>query len=677
MIVKNESKIIERLFDSVRPFIDSYCICDTGSTDDTIEKIRAYGELHKIPGKIMEEPFRDFGYNRTYALQGCYDMPDVDYILLMDADMKLEIKVEDIDEFKRTLTSDVYYMIQGSPSFYNKNIRMLQKNHVYSYKGVTHEYVEIPDGLTISQIEKTDLFINDIGDGGSKENKFRRDITLLTQGLEDEPDNSRYLFYLANSYRDSREYVMAIETYKKRIQKAGWIQEIWHSYYSIGNCYMHMKDYPNAIYYWLQAHNSTPTRIESLYKIVNYYRNVSNHQLAITFYDIAHNIRSLKLYKESLFLEQDVYDYKLEYELSIIGYYCKVPVVHTMSCIMYILNCVTAPISIKKSVLSNYKFYVPTLITNAISTKYTEQLNKNRPEGEVGQEFVTSTPSIWMDDNNLYVNTRYVNYRISSNGAYTDYKGGNYTSDTKIVTKNVLSVFDIREPILKKTNEFIVKYNESYDGLYAGIEDIRLIVKDGIVNFNGNRGISWGNIVIETGVIDMDSHETNTKIATKDGIYNVEKNWVFTDNSSMNVIYQWYPLTIGHYHNDVVDADNQPRTTFTTIKTIQTPQFFTLLRGSTNGVIIGDDIWIITHLVSDENRRYYYHVMVILDKTTYELKNYSVPFSFEKNKIEYTLGFVYLEQDNQFLIGYSTNDSTTNYMAVSKTYIETLLCSSE
>ena len=54
-----------------------------------------------------------------------------------------------------------------------------------------------------------------------------------------------------------------------------------------------------------------------------------------------------------------------------------------------------------------------------------------------------------------------------------------------------------------------------------------------------------------------------------------------------------------------------------------------------------------------------------------------MPFSFEKNKIEYTLGFVYLEQDNQFLIGYSTNDSTTNYMAVSKTYIETLLCSSE
>ena len=37
MIVKNESAIIRRLFDSVLPIIDTYCICDTGSTDNTKE----------------------------------------------------------------------------------------------------------------------------------------------------------------------------------------------------------------------------------------------------------------------------------------------------------------------------------------------------------------------------------------------------------------------------------------------------------------------------------------------------------------------------------------------------------------------------------------------------------------------------------------------------------------
>jgi len=34
MIVKNESKIITRLFDSVIDIIDTYVICDTGSDDE-------------------------------------------------------------------------------------------------------------------------------------------------------------------------------------------------------------------------------------------------------------------------------------------------------------------------------------------------------------------------------------------------------------------------------------------------------------------------------------------------------------------------------------------------------------------------------------------------------------------------------------------------------------------
>ena len=42
MIVKNESKIIARLLTSVSPIIDSYCICDTGSTDNTVEIIQNF-----------------------------------------------------------------------------------------------------------------------------------------------------------------------------------------------------------------------------------------------------------------------------------------------------------------------------------------------------------------------------------------------------------------------------------------------------------------------------------------------------------------------------------------------------------------------------------------------------------------------------------------------------------
>jgi glycosyltransferase involved in cell wall biosynthesis len=89
MIVKNESKIITRLFDSVLPIIDCYCICDTGSTDNTIDLIYEYFKNKGIPGKVVKEPFKNFCHNRNFALQSCLGMSD--YVLLLDADMILEI----------------------------------------------------------------------------------------------------------------------------------------------------------------------------------------------------------------------------------------------------------------------------------------------------------------------------------------------------------------------------------------------------------------------------------------------------------------------------------------------------------------------------------------------------------------------------------------------------------
>ncbi len=53
----------------------------------------------------------------------------------------------------------------------------------------------------------------DIGDGGCKDDKADRDIRLLTKGIEDEPNNVRYYFYLANSYHDKSEYENAIPIY--------------------------------------------------------------------------------------------------------------------------------------------------------------------------------------------------------------------------------------------------------------------------------------------------------------------------------------------------------------------------------------------------------------------------------------------------------------------------------
>jgi glycosyltransferase involved in cell wall biosynthesis len=53
MIVKNESKIIVRLLESVYRIIDTYVICDTGSTDDTLAIMVDFLTSKGIKGKYF------------------------------------------------------------------------------------------------------------------------------------------------------------------------------------------------------------------------------------------------------------------------------------------------------------------------------------------------------------------------------------------------------------------------------------------------------------------------------------------------------------------------------------------------------------------------------------------------------------------------------------------------
>ena len=89
MIVKNESKIIKRCLESVLPFIDTWCIVDTGSTDGTQDIIKEF--LKDIPGILHEKPWINFGHNRNEALELARSWGD--FILLTDADMVLVDKL--------------------------------------------------------------------------------------------------------------------------------------------------------------------------------------------------------------------------------------------------------------------------------------------------------------------------------------------------------------------------------------------------------------------------------------------------------------------------------------------------------------------------------------------------------------------------------------------------------
>ena len=692
MIVKNESKIIGRLLASVAPWIDSYCICDTGSTDNTIEIIETFFKERNIPGKIVVEPFQDFGYNRSFALRACTDVPKSDFVLLLDADMIFWVNPAlTPNQFKAQLrNSDAHYIFQGSEAFYYKNTRIVRNRMGMSYWGVTHEYVQVPPNTVYHQIDKNSAFINDIGDGGSKADKFLRDIRLLKKGLETTPNNDRYTFYLANSLKDSGQLDEAIETYKKRVEIGGWIEEIWFSHFNIGHCYKRKGDMANAVQAWLDAYQAFPDRVENLFEIINYYRLAGKNRLAYPFYVLAKNELNKGHKLEYLFMQKDVYDYKVDYEMTILGYYCNTDKYDLAALSMKVLCYPLLDAAVTKNVLSNYKFY-----SNSVKD-WPEVANSNKTAANkslidvlktIGQDkmkdepdFASSTPSIVKISGNndpltrYAVNVRYVNYSIGDKGEYCQ--------KANIETKNVLATVCLGEDgSWTVTNEVFIKNDTKLDGLYVGIEDVRLFqAADPLGHslvYNGNRGLPNGNMEVELGSVNLTSGETvPPQFPHIPNQGHLEKNWVILPNNGPNakMVYGWSTLLIG----DIVTGtdtgngtDSDTETKFVKTHEYKTPHFFKYLRGSTNGLLIDDEIWILCHLVSYEDRRYYYHLMVVLDSTTFELKRYTPFFTFEKEKVEYTLGFVYNKarddkSQDEFLIGYSTMDRKTEYTVVPK-----------
>ena len=669
MIVKNESKIIKRLLDSVIDVIDTYCICDTGSTDNTVELIQTYFQQKNIPGIVIYEPFKDFGYNRTFALDACNSIV-AEYILLLDADMVFW-KNPDISlkqKIKET-NYDAYYIFQGSDTYYYKNVRLVRNNIGFSYWGVTHEYVKNPKNTAVYQLDKSVVFIKDIGDGGSKHDKFLRDIQLLEKGLEEIPNNDRYLFYLANSYKDTNQYDKAIQTYQKRIDVGGWIEEIWYSHYSMAKCWKLLGNMNNAIICWMNAYQCYPNRIENLFEIIEHYRYEGKNQLAYLFYSIADRMRIEHPEREYLFMQKDIYDYRLDYELSILGYYVNLDNHDLKLVSMKVLSNPFVSNTTITNVFSNYKFYTEKAID--YDTKWWQKNELGDVLATIGTNvlrenpgFVSSTPSfVFLSETEIMVNVRLVNYKITNTGGYEN-PGTIHTINVVAILKKQLKEWVI-------VRETVLDYDKSMDNRYIGLEDIRLSFveekNDYKIYYSANRGLD-DFMVIEMGEIDMNDIVTvNDSFLEIEGQQKIEKNWVFFPNSSFHkirMIYNWYPIISGEIVDNISFKEIARDTTV--------PPFFKHIRGSCNGIYISDvnETWFLCHLVSYEDRRYYYHILVALDSDTGLLKRYTRLFTLEKEKVEYVLGFERIPETDEFLLGYSILDKETKYMSLSRQWFE-------
>lgn len=323
MIVRNEASIIRRCLESASRLLDYALIVDTGSSDGTQDSIREFLEERGLPGEVIEEPWRDFAHNRSFALRKLREREDIDYGLMIDADEVLVYEPGfDVARFKQGLRCDLYDVETRYAGIVYPRPQLFSNRRAFEYKAVLHEYLDCPE---IRSRGKAQGFHNRPGQDGARSrnpDKFRDDARLLENALATETDPflvSRYTFYLAQSYRDSGDRAKALEAYQRRAQQGFWEQEIHVSLLNAARLREELgHGEAEVIQAYLAAYETCPARAEALHGAVRCCRLRDKHQQG---YILCKYALSLPCPKDGLFVEPWIYDYGLLDEFSIVAYW--------------------------------------------------------------------------------------------------------------------------------------------------------------------------------------------------------------------------------------------------------------------------------------------------------------------------------------------------------------------
>ena len=276
MIVRDESAVLidslTRLCNQIK--FDYWVICDTGSTDETVSLLGTFFSEKGISGELLETPWRDFGYNRTLALQHAYGKTE--YLLVWDADDTL---LGDFT-FPTNMSADAYsltFVNNGSKLQYSRPV-LLNNRVQWKYVGVVHEYLayaSTSQGPT--SVHYTGNYAIESGRSGKRNQdpaKYLKDAAILQKALETtNPYSSlygRYLFYCGNSFFNAADYPSCIPFYETTLTSHTWSQEKYVSCLRIFEAYEHLDQREKGIPFLEKAFLYDPQRVECMFRLIRY-----------------------------------------------------------------------------------------------------------------------------------------------------------------------------------------------------------------------------------------------------------------------------------------------------------------------------------------------------------------------------------------------------------------------
>jgi glycosyltransferase involved in cell wall biosynthesis len=633
MIVRNEADKIVRCLASVAPYIDCYAIVDTGSTDATKATIEAFFAAKSIAGTITDVQFVNFEQARNAGLEAARTSPwSFDYLFLLDADMVLEV----IDkQFRDKLTAPAYNVIQkaGGTSYFNT--RLVRRDQTGLYIGVTHEYLDVGGAEHLPGV-----FFVDHADGTNRKDKFRRDIKLLRAALKKEPTNSRYMYYLAQSYRDAGQMELAASMYQRRADAGGWDEEVWSARMNYAHCLNALGDKDGFVRELLVAYNFRPTRAETLYDLAKYYREIGEQKTSLLF-----SVEGMKIPypSDSLFVTDHVYHTGLREEFAICAFYNPIyrkQGYHMCSDLAIDLRATEGSRELARS---NLFHYIQPL--KELCSSFTPKRIDFTPK----DGYIAMNPSIATIRDRLYVIVRSVNYTMDEAGRYL-IKGtnGEANGTNPIHTRNYLVALtdDLRVntaiEILPPGDLPAPMYN-----LVVGFEDMRLFEWQGEMWTSSTVRELNAEGWCEQTLARVEPHTTGYRLAQWHVIQSQprahEKNWMpWPEGDRLKWIYRL---------GETIDSEGvrPPR--------VPVPYAVERLSGGSQ-VIPFKGGWIaLVHeaRVMPGGKRYYQHRFVWWD-TAGVLRQISPAFLFHDRQIEFAAGLAWHSNHKRLVISYGIRD---------------------
>lgn len=321
MIVKDEEDKIENCLKAVAPFISYWVIVDTGSKDKTKEVIKSTMDSLKIPGELHERPWVNFEVNRTESLELAKNKCDFRWII--DADDTFVVDEPGVNPFwNLSKEFDSYHISYSLHNLKYFRAQVVRSDQDWVYKGVLHEYLHLDkpnqkSGQIVSC--HVDADISPLKRASSVEEKYAKDAEILKEALEKEPDNTRYMFYLAQSYRDSNQPEKSLDAYQVRVEAGGWPEEVYYSMYMVARLKEVLK-YPTeqVIEAYSKAWEFRPERLEAVFHVMRKLREEKRFVLATAYGEAALQRTGTK---DILFVEPEIWQWRLLDEYSINAFY--------------------------------------------------------------------------------------------------------------------------------------------------------------------------------------------------------------------------------------------------------------------------------------------------------------------------------------------------------------------